>query len=79
MSEENIKEAIYSDIYKESYEDDKKKRTSTIDANRNSDMVLNLDMSAQQMRELVGRRKKWDPRTEEKMDWWKKHQIIQTL
>ena len=46
--------------------------------------VLNLNMSAKEMRELISKKKKWDPRLEsekktEKVDWWKKYQIIQTL
>lgn len=41
---------------------------------------LNLNMSAREMRARIGERKKRDPRMEaEKMDWWQRHHIVQTL
>ena len=40
---------------------------------------LNLNMTAQEMRELIGSKKKRDPRREEKLDFHKKYEIIQTL
>ena len=54
------------------------------DDERREGEVLNLNMSAKEMRELIARNKKWDPRLEserksEKIDWWKKYKIIQTL
>lgn len=41
---------------------------------------LQLDMSAREMRALLTQRRRRDPRTEpERVDWWQRHQIVQTL
>lgn len=40
---------------------------------------LNLNMTAKEMRERIGSRKKRDPRKDERMDFRKKYEIIQTL
>ena len=40
---------------------------------------LNLDMTAREMREMIGSKKKKDPRRDERLDFYKKYEIIQTL
>jgi len=45
---------------------------------QNADM-LNLPLTAKEMRERIEKKKKKDPRKEENGDWWKKHMIIQEL
>ena len=59
------------------------RRNNGVVKTRGSVSSLNLDMTAAEMREMVGRRKKkWDLRTGEQtktMDWWKKYQFIQSL
>jgi len=68
MSEQAEEENIRTEIQL-SKKDELKLETGT----------LNLNMTAKQMRELVQQRKKWDPRTTEKVDLWKKYQIVQAL
>ena len=40
---------------------------------------LDLNITAKEMRERIGSRKKKDPRKDNRMDFRKKHEIIQTL
>ena len=40
---------------------------------------LNLNMTAAEMRERIGSKKKRDPRKEDRLDFQKKYDIIQTL
>ena len=40
---------------------------------------LDLNITAKEMRERIGSRKKRDPRKDNRMDFRKKHEIIQTL
>jgi len=40
---------------------------------------LNLNMTAKEMREVIGSKKKRDPRKDDRLDFHKKYEIIQTL
>ena len=40
---------------------------------------LNLNMTAKEMREMIGSKKKRDPRRDDRIDFHKKYEIIQTL
>merc|ERR1712130_728185 len=45
-----------------------------------TDQGLQLNMSARQMRDRLIQQRRRDPRTEpEKVDWWQKHRIVQSL
>ena len=40
---------------------------------------LNLSMTAKEMRDMLASRRKKDPRIDDRMDFRRKHEIIQTL
>ena len=40
---------------------------------------LNLPETVREMREIIEKTKRRDPRKEEGGDWWKKHKIVQAL
>merc|ERR1712013_906725 len=45
-----------------------------------TDQGLQLNMSAREMRDRLQQRRRRDPRTEpEKVDWWLRHRIVQSL
>merc|ERR1712004_812880 len=45
-----------------------------------TDQGLQLNMSAREMRDRLHQRRRRDPRTEpEKVDWWLRHRIVQSL
>ena len=41
--------------------------------------MLELPRTAQEMRDRITRRKKTDPRADNKIDLWQKHSIVQAL
>lgn len=73
------------DLRKSYHAGDNVSQTSAVVAEKNRRVTsgdwggLNLNMTAQEMRELIGSKKKRDPRREEKLDFHKKYEIIQTL
>ena len=46
---------------------------------KDREMLLELPRTAQEMRDRITRRKKTDPRADNKIDLWQKHSIVQAL
>ena len=46
---------------------------------KDREVLLELPRTAQEMRDRITRRKKTDPRADNKIDLWQKHSIVQAL
>ena len=46
---------------------------------KDREVMLELPRTAQEMRDRITRRKKTDPRADNKIDLWQKHSIVQAL
>ena len=58
-------------------EDEEEEEEEEEDKDR--EVMLELPRTAQEMRDRITRRKKTDPRADNKIDLWQKHSIVQAL
>ena len=59
--------------------DDEDEEEEEEEEDKDREVMLELPRTAQEMRDRITRRKKTDPRADNKIDLWQKHSIVQAL